>query len=101
MPECSAVLSGDRLELNCSVIPKAYTETEIRVEIIQCLQPGGPEEVLPGYSMEDCDPVKVDRLDAPVSWKGSADLSSLRGKAVYLRFRLRNASLYGFRLART
>jgi len=93
------VLSGDRLELNCSVLPTPYAECEIRVEISQCPQPGGPEEVLTGYGMDDCDPVCVDRLDAPVSWRGSQDLSALRGRAVYLRFRLRNASLYGFRLA--
>jgi hypothetical protein len=93
------ILNADRLELNCSVIPKPYAAPEIRVEILECPNPGGPEQVLPGYSMDDCDPVRVDRLDAPVSWKGSSDLRGLHGKPVYLRFRLLHAALYGFRIA--
>ncbi len=36
-----------------------------------------------------------------MTWKGSTDLSALRGKPVYVRFFLRNATLYTFKVTGT
>ena len=40
-----------------------------------------------------------DAIAQPVTWHGHADLSALRGKAVYLRFKLKRATLYTFQIA--
>lgn len=50
-----------------------------------------------GYTLEDCQPLVGDHLDAPFTWNGSADLSHLRGQTVRLRFDLFKAELYAIR----
>ena len=40
-----------------------------------------------------------DAVDKIVTWRGSPDLSSLRGRPIYLRFRLQNMGLFSFRVA--
>ena len=47
-------------------------------------------------TLDDCDPILTDNVQHVVTWKNSPDLSPLVGKPVYLRFRMRHASLYGF-----
>jgi hypothetical protein len=34
-----------------------------------------------------------------VTWKGNADLSALKGRAVYLRFKMKKAGLFSFQLS--
>jgi hypothetical protein len=52
---------------------------------------------LPGYSLDDCEDTFGDALDRPVVWKGGQDVSALAGKAVRLRFVLKDADLFAFR----
>ena len=50
-------------------------------------------------AMEDSDPAPVsDNPELTLTWNGSPDLSALRGKPVYIRFFLRNATLYTFQI---
>ena len=49
-----------------------------------------------GYGKSDCDAFEGDSLRHTVTWKGKADLTRLEGKAVKLRFYLRQAKLYSF-----
>ena len=65
---------------------------EIRVELQD-----ENEKPLPGYSLEDCDPVTADGLELPVTWKDQPDLSGAAGKTVRIRFQLKNARLYSYR----
>lgn len=51
---------------------------------------------IPGFSVEDCDPVIGNSIAATVSWKGSSDVSSLSGKPVTLYFVGRAVKLYAF-----
>jgi hypothetical protein len=44
-------------------------------------------------------PVRGDRLDGELRWKGAADLSGLTNDPARLRFVLKNASLYAFWVA--
>ena len=44
------------------------------------------------------EPIVGTVTDSPVKWAGSGDLDRLRGKKVRLRFQLRNAKLYAFRI---
>ena len=61
----------------------------LRVEI----QDAGGEPV-EGFSLADCPEQFGDALDHVVIWRNEADLSSLRGKPVRLRFVLKDADLY-------
>ena len=49
------------------------------------------------YSLEKCAPVFGDSLERVVSWQGGNDISDISGKAVRLRFFLKDADLYSFR----
>ena len=53
---------------------------------------------LPGYTFDDCVPVKEqDRLDAVVAWKDK-DLTDQIGKVTRLEVTFRNARLYALRV---
>jgi hypothetical protein len=49
---------------------------------------------IPGFTFNDCLPVKEDAVDAPVRWPQA--LRPVRGTPVRLEFSLENACLYGF-----
>lgn len=54
--------------------------------------------VIGGFGEQDSVPAKRDSVDQPLQWK-TGELASLRGRQVRLRFTLRNARLYSYRLA--
>ena len=99
------VLEGSRLELNCSAVPAPYwKDTDgIRVAIFERPDYRNKatvwESAIPGFAMEDCDRMITDGLAYAVKWKGSPDLSKLKGRRVYLRFEMKKAVVYGFRVA--
>ncbi len=64
---------------------------ELRAEVLDA-----KGNVIAPFSREKCNPVGVDKTRAPVTWKGADDLSAVAGKAVKLRFHLRNSRLYAF-----
>lgn len=81
---------GGRLTLNFATGESGSVAVELRDEA------GQP---LPGYALEQCDPIYGDALDFVVSWSGEADLSGLADRPVRLYFELRDAALYAFRFA--
>jgi len=99
------VVEGGKLEINCVSNLAPYTQRDwgIRVEILEPpdyqTQATRWEKRIPGFTLEDCDNVRKDALAHTVSWKGNTDLSALKGRAVYLRFELKKAGLYSFRIA--
>ena len=78
---------GSRLKLNFSTSAAG----SIRVEIQDAS--GKP---LPGFASDDSSDVFGDSLERTVTWKQGADVSSLAGKPVRLRFVLKDADLYAF-----
>mgnify|MGYP007111999232 FL=1 len=48
----------------------------------------------PGFEASDA--IQGDNLRHAVAWGGQADVSSLRGKPVVVRFALRDAELFAF-----
>src|SRR5947209_4626640 len=54
------------------------------------------ETKVPGFTMDDCDRIVTDNLAHTVTWKKNADLSALKGRSVYLRFKMKRAGLFGF-----
>ncbi len=99
------IIEGDRLVVNCrSQVknPAPGFGGLIRAELLQRPIEHSPATPYPGFSMEDCDPVEVtDNPEQTMTWNGSPDLSALCGKPVYIRFFMRNATLYTFKLTRT
>jgi hypothetical protein len=51
-------------------------------------------KALPGFSLEDAEPLFGDSIDRIVHWKKGADVSPHAGKPVRLRFLLNDADLY-------
>jgi hypothetical protein len=64
---------------------------QIRVEVLD--EAGQP---VAGFRKEDNVAIERDAIRAPARWRSAADLSSLRGRTVRLKFYIRQASLYSF-----
>ncbi|NNE93592.1 MAG: hypothetical protein HKN23_18240 [Verrucomicrobiales bacterium] len=79
---------GDHLELNYSTAGAG----NIRVEI-----QNADESVIPGFSLEDCDPIRGDAISGTVSWKENPDVNKLAGKPVRLRFVMNESDLFSLR----
>jgi len=78
---------GNELHVNYSAI-----DGWLRVEVLD-----DKGNVLPGYSRNDCNDLTGDRIDQKMSWKSKTKLPT--GKTpVRLRFVMKNASLYSFRV---
>jgi hypothetical protein len=82
---------GKRLLLNVSTSAAGSVRVEVQ----------GPDgKPLPGFSLSDCDDLFGDSLDREVTWKGRADVGSLAGKPVKLRFVMHDADLYALRFSK-
>lgn len=83
-------IDGNRLRINYATSAPG----SVRVGIVD--ESGWP---LSGYSAEDSDVLYGDELERDVSWRGNADLSFLRGKAIRLKFELIDADLFALQIA--
>jgi len=79
--------SGQRLTLNFASSAAGGIQVELQDST------GRP---LPGFTIADCPPIFGDTLERPVIWTGGADLRALVGRAVRIRFVLRDADLYSY-----
>lgn len=77
--------SGTKLEINYSTAGAG----QIRVELEDA--DGKP---IPGYTLDNCDPIKGDAIAGIVKWKDNADVSRLAGKTVRARFVMNEADIY-------
>jgi len=68
---------------------------ELRCEIRD--EAGKP---IPGFTLAECQPLYGDGVELPVAWKKGADVGTLAGKAIALRFELRDADLFAYRFGR-
>jgi len=80
--------NGDKMEINYSTSAAGY----IRVEITD--DSGNP---IPGYSFNQSQEIFGDEINRIVTWKGSQDLSPLKGEPIMIRFYMKEADLYSFR----
>ncbi len=62
----------------------------IRVELARM-----NDEVVPGRSFEESDPVQGDAFWQPVTWKGEDSLNTPEGEGLVIRFRMERAQLFG------
>ena len=78
--------AGDELVLN---LKADYGQV-----LVECLDLQG--ETIPGFNLQDCVPLEVDSVEAPVRWKEKENIRALRKAPFKLRFHLRNARLYSY-----
>ncbi len=79
---------GSELELNFATGAAGFVKVELQDE---------KGEPLPGHRLEDCPEIIGDSVDRVVRWSGGQDLQAWRGKAVRIRFLMKDADLYSFR----
>jgi hypothetical protein len=79
------LFTGKELSLNYST--SAGGNMKLEIQDIQ----GKP---IPGYTLEECQPLVGDSIDQTIRWKKNKDLSQLAGKAVRLRFVMQEADLF-------
>lgn len=84
-------VDGKALSLN---FEKLVDQGRVRVAVLR------PDRTsIPGYSLDDCQPVAKDGIRMPVQWKEKTDLADLVGQEVILDFRFVHGVLYAFHLA--
>ena len=83
------IFSGGSLSVNAET--SAFGSFQVEIQDAD----GQP---VPGFTLDECEPIFCDSLDYTVRWKSSAgDLRPLEGRPARLRFLLRDADLYSFR----
>lgn len=82
--------SGSQLLLNYSTSAPGGVRVEIQ-------EPGG--RAIPGFASSDSVEMIGDQIERAVRWKGPADVASLAGKPVRLRFALKDADVFALRFA--
>lgn len=87
------IFAGDTLTLNYNA--QLGAAGSIRAEILD-----DKRNPIPGFTVKDCNPLSKDAIDATVTWKGGANLSSLAGKTIHLRLVLHQADLFSFRFTK-
>ena len=60
--------------------------------------PPTPLAELEGYGMADCDVLEGDEVSRVVTWKGSGDLSRLKGREICVHIRMSRAKLFSIAL---
>jgi hypothetical protein len=84
------VFGGRCLRLNYSTSVAGSIQVE--------LQDAGGKSI-PGFRLDDMEPLFGDELDGGVTWKGGSDLAALIGKPVRLRFAMKDADLFALRFS--
>jgi hypothetical protein len=79
---------GDRLHINADA-----SAGSVSVEVL-----GADDQVIPGYSADDCLPLTSDQVDYAVRWRNRDRLPN--NQSIRVRFRLERASLYAFTIGR-
>lgn len=82
---------GNKLVLNYA----ASKNGSIRVEVLDAKS----GKALGSFSAPNCKPLRGDSIEQTVQWSRDADVGSLAGQNIRLRFQLVNADLYSMRFA--
>ncbi len=82
------LFSGSSLELNYATSAVGSLKVEIQ---------DAEGHAIPGFSLDDFPEKFGDEIEGKVSWNGGGDVRALAGKAVRLRFVLKDADIYAFK----
>ena len=100
------VVSGDTLQLNVDASPWPCAGRDRRVQAVRTLKDTTDsvaphlleQNVLAGFSREDCIPVDANSVEQVVQFKNGSSLKELQGRSVVLFIEMLDADLYGFRI---
>ena len=81
------LFEGHQLSLNFASSAAGGVQVEIQ---------DAEGKALPGFALEDCDPIFGDTIARTVTWKTGSDVRSLEGRSIRLRFVLKDADVYSF-----
>lgn len=81
---------GDTLLLNYATSAAGSVRVELQ---------DGDGAPIPGFTLEEADPIFGDRIDGAARWQSGSDVSALQGKVVRLRIVLDDADLFSLRFA--
>lgn len=81
------IFDGSHLFVNADVA----ADGELRVELLD-----SDGNIIPGFSKEDCIPMKEDATKYNILWKGNPDLSDYGNDPVHFKFYLSKGDLYSF-----
>ena len=79
---------GEALEINY----ESSAAGELRFELQR--EDGTP---IPGFELEECDPIFGNEIERLVRWRGDSNVSELAGETIRIRASLRDADWYSFR----
>jgi len=85
------IFTGDELRLNFATSAAGEVRVELQDEAGQ---------TLPGFGVEDCEPIFGDAIDRPVVWRGEPRLRDIAGRPVRVHFALSDADLFAYRFAK-
>jgi hypothetical protein len=77
--------SGAELQINYSTSAAGLVRVEIQ---------DADGKAIPGFTLDQCEPIYGDEIARTVKWKGGASLKILAGKPVRLRFAMSDADLF-------
>jgi len=82
------VFKGSELEINFATSAAGGIQIEIQDAT------GNP---IQGFVLSDCPEIIGDQVSRVISWKNGSDISKLAGKAIRLKFVMRDADLYSLK----
>jgi hypothetical protein len=82
------LFEGKELVLNLSTAIRGGIRVELQ---------NAEGEALPGFSLDDCEPIIDDSIEHVVSWSGDSDVSKYAGTPVRIRFYMKDSDIYSFR----
>ena len=82
------VFDGGELEINYSTSAVGSVRVEVQ---------DAEGRAVPGFGLDDCPEIFGDEIDGRVDWGEGADLGSLAGRPVRLKFELKDADVYAFK----
>lgn len=80
--------TGKELEINYATSAAGQMRVELQ---------DASGAALPGFTLEECEPIWGDHVARVVKWKPAADLGALAGKEVRLRFEMSDADLFALK----
>jgi hypothetical protein len=87
-------VAGPTLYVNARSMEVSPTWGILRAELLDEAQ-----QPIPGYTLEECLPVRGDGVRLPVRWKEHADVSALQSRQVHIRFQINKTTLYAYTFA--
>ena len=94
--------SGRELVLNYATGAAGFVRVELQEDnpIHELVDPEPPGKPIAGFTLDECPEIIGDEIERVVTWKNGSDVSALAGKAVRLRFVMKDADVFALRFVK-